>query len=169
MIINNIFSFYGRKNYSKVFFALCCCTTLVFSSFQFNNNFTNKAYAQTCTGTNLPISGVTASGSDTGNPASNAIDNNFGTRWANPSIGSWIRVDLGSTKSICSVDIAWYNGNQRKYHFVIATSTDGTAFSNKFSGDSSGTTLNSEKYTFASTIARYVREIGRASCREREL
>ena len=51
----------------------------------------------------------------------------------------------------------WYNGNQRQYHFVIATSTDGTTFTNKFSGDSSGTTLNSEKYTFASTNARYVR------------
>ena len=99
-------------------------------------------------GTNLPISSVTASGNDTGNPPSNAIDNNFGTRWSNSSIGSWIRVDLGSTKNICSVDIAWYNGNARKYHFVIATSTDGTTFTNKFSGDSSGTTLNSEKYTF---------------------
>ena len=113
--------------------------------------------SSSCTGTNLPIGGATASGFDTGNPPSNAIDNNFGTRWANPLIGSWIGVDLGSTKSICSVDIAWYNGNQRQYHFVIATSTDGTTFTNKFSGDSSGTTLNSEKYTFASTNARYVR------------
>ena len=113
--------------------------------------------SSSCTGTNLPIGGATASGFDTGKPPSNAIDNNFGTRWANPLIGSWIGVDLGSTKSICSVDIAWYNGNQRQYHFVIATSTDGTTFTNKFSGDSSGTTLNSEKYTFASTNARYVR------------
>ena len=113
--------------------------------------------SSSCTGTNLPIGSATASGFDTGKPPSNAIDNNFGTRWANPLIGSWIGVDLGSTKSICSVDIAWYNGNQRQYHFVIATSTDGTTFANKFSGDSSGTTLNSEKYTFASTNARYVR------------
>ena len=73
--------------------------------------------SSSCTGTNLPIGGATASGSDTGNPPSNAIDNNFGTRWANPLIGSWIRVDLGSTKSICSVDIAWYNGNQRQVSF----------------------------------------------------
>ncbi|MGB7696193.1 MAG: S8 family serine peptidase [Nitrososphaeraceae archaeon] len=113
--------------------------------------------SSSCTGPNLPIGGATASGFDTGNPPSNAIDNNIGTRWANSLIGSWIGVDLGSTKSICSVDITWYNGNQRQYHFVIATSTDGTTFTNKFSGDSSGTTLNSEKYTFASTNARYVR------------
>jgi hypothetical protein len=43
------------------------------------------------------------------------------------------------------------------YHFVISTSTDGTTFTNKFSDDSSGTTLNSEKYAFAATDARYVR------------
>ena len=157
MIINDILRCYNRKFFSKSFFALFFCTILIFSSSPINNSFTNKANAQTCTGTNLPIGSATASGSDTGNPPSYAIDNNFGTRWANPSIGSWIRVDLGSTKSICSVDIAWYNGNQRKYHFVIATSTDGTTFTNKFSGDSSGTTLNSEKYTFSSINARYVR------------
>ena len=36
-----------------------------------------------CT-TNLPISGATASGSESTHPPSHAIDNNFGTRWANP-------------------------------------------------------------------------------------
>jgi hypothetical protein len=108
-----------------------------------------------CT-TNLPISGVTASGND-GNVPSNVLDNNLGTRWSSNGIGQWIRADLGSTQNICSVDIAWYNGNARQYHFVIATSTDGTTFTNKFSGDSSGTTLNSEKYTFTAADARYVR------------
>jgi F5/8 type C domain len=156
LIINDILRFYNRKFFSKSFFAFFCCTILIFSSSQTSDTFINKANAQTCA-SNLPIGGVTASGFQTGYPPSNAIDNNFGTRWSHSLFGSWIRVDLGSTKSICSVDIAWYNGNQRKYHFVIATSTDGTTFSNKFSGDSSGTTLNSEKYTFSSTNARYVR------------
>ncbi len=109
-----------------------------------------------CT-TNLPISAVTASGSQTGNPPSNVLDNSLSTRWANNGIGSWIRADLGSTQNICSVDIAWAYGNIEKYHFVIATSTDGTTFTNKFSGDSSGTTLNSEKYIIPATDARYVR------------
>ncbi len=109
-----------------------------------------------CT-TNLPISAVTASGSESTHPPSHAIDNNFGTRWANPAIGSWIRADLGSTQNICSVDIAWYNGNARQYHFVIATSTDGSTFTNVFSGDSSGTTVSSEKYIIPATDARYIR------------
>jgi hypothetical protein len=110
----------------------------------------------TC-GTNLPISGVTASGSESGNPPSAVLDNNLATRWASDGVGQFITADLGSTQNICSVDIAWYNGNARQYHFVIATSTDGTTFTTKFSGDSSGTTLNSEKYTIPATDARYVR------------
>jgi hypothetical protein len=109
-----------------------------------------------CT-TSLPISGVTASGNQLGNPPSNAIDADLNTRWANDGVGSWINADLGITQNICSVDIAWYSGNTRQYHFVIATSTDGSTFTNVFNGDSSGTTLSSEKYTFSNINARYVR------------
>lgn len=111
---------------------------IILSSSQINDTFINKADAQTCTGTNLPIGGVSASGSESPFPPSLAIDNNLGTRWAaDPDMGSWLRADLGSTKSICSIDIAWYNGNQRQYHFVIATSLDGNTFTNVFNGDSS--------------------------------
>jgi hypothetical protein len=106
--------------------------------------------------TNLPIGAVTASGND-GNVPSNVLDNNLNTRWSSNGVGQFITADLGSTQNICSVDIAWYNGNARVYNFVIATSTNGNTFTNVFSGSSSGTTLNSEKYTFASTDARYVR------------
>ena len=43
---------------------------------------------------NLPISDVTASGSQSGNPASGVIDNDQNTRWSNQGFGSWIRLDL---------------------------------------------------------------------------
>jgi hypothetical protein len=107
--------------------------------------------------TNLPIIGVTASGYQLGNPPPNAIDADLNTRWANDEVGSWISADLGTAQNICSVDIAWYNGFARQYHFVIATSTDGVTFTNVFSGDSGGTTASSEKYIIPSTDARYVR------------
>jgi hypothetical protein len=109
-----------------------------------------------CT-TNIPISAVTASGNQVGYPPSNVLDNSLGTRWSNPGVGSWILPDLGTTKNICSVDIAWWSGNVRQYNFVIATSTDGTTFDDKLTGTSSGTTLNSEKYIISSTNAQYVR------------
>ena len=156
LTVNHVSGFYITINFPKLIFLIFCWIILIFSSSEINGNFVNKANAQTCT-TNLPISGVTASGNEVGNVPQNVLDNSLATRWASDGIGQWIRADLGSVQNICSVDIAWYNGNARQYHFVIATSTDGTTFTTKFSGDSSGTTLNSEKYVIPATDARYVR------------
>jgi F5/8 type C domain len=121
-------------------------------------NILQPAVAQTMNCADIPLtsSSVTASGSD-GNLPSNVVDNSLSTRWSNQGIGSWIRVDLGSTKTICSVEIAWYRGNIRQSDFVIAVSSDGNSFTNVFSGRSSGTTLNPENYNFADVDARYVR------------
>jgi hypothetical protein len=105
----------------------------------------------------LPVSSPTASGND-GNVPSNVLDNNLNTRWSNLGTGSWIQLDLGSKKSICSVDIAWYLGNQRQNDFIVSVSDDGTTFTQKHSGTSSGTTTSPEKYTLpAATEGRYVR------------
>ena len=122
------------------------------------NRILQPAVAQTTNCAEIPLtsSSVTASGSD-GNLPSNVVDNSLSTRWSNQGIGSWIRVDLGSTKTICSVDIAWYRGNIRQNDFIIAVSSDGNSFTNVFSGRSSGTTLNPENYNFADIDARYVR------------
>ena len=72
-------------------------------------------------------------------------------------VNPWINLDLGSQKSICSVDIAWADGNSRQYSFVISASTDGSTFANLFSGKSKGTTTSPEKYSFAETQARFVK------------
>jgi hypothetical protein len=104
----------------------------------------------------LPITTVTASGND-GNVPSNVVDNNLGTRWSNLGQGSWIQFDLGSKKSICSVDIAWYRGDIRQNNFVISVSDDGTTFTNKLTGTSNLGTA-AEKYTLpGGTEGRYVR------------
>jgi hypothetical protein len=108
--------------------------------------------------TNLPTADVTASGND-GNVPQNVLDNNPATRWSSLGIGQSITADLGSIKKICSVDIAWYKGNARQYHFVIATSTDGTTFTTRLSLDSNGTATTSEKYATPLTNARYIRVI----------
>jgi hypothetical protein len=145
-----------KGNLAKLILAFFWITMLIFSSSDININFLNKASADTCS-SNLSIGSVTASGNEAGYPPSNVLDNSLSTRWSNPGVGSWIRADLGSTKTICSVDIAWWKGNERRYNFAIATSTDGTTFVNKLTGISSGSTLNSEKYIISSTSARYVK------------
>ena len=106
---------------------------------------------------NLPVTAVSASGSQSPNIPSNVIDNNIATRWSNEGLGSWIQLDLGSQKTICSVDISWYNGNQRVNTFTIAVSNDGTTFTTVFSGRSTGASTAAEKYDVTDTQGRYVR------------
>ena len=104
---------------------------------------------------NSPIAAVSAIGDD-GNVPQNAIDGNLATRWSNLGIGSWIKLDLGTTNTVCSTDIAWYQGNQRSNNFIISTSLDGNTFTNVYTGASSGTTASLENYDFADIPARYV-------------
>src|SRR3989449_6371784 len=125
------------------------------------NSSMQKSYAQTRIGTiagcqQLPIASVTASGND-GNLPTNVLDNNLNTRWSNLGVGSFIQADLGGQKTICSIDIAWYRGNLRVNDFVISVSSDGTSFTNVFTGKSSGATLSAEKYAFPSVTASFVR------------
>jgi subtilisin len=106
---------------------------------------------------NLPISGATSSGSQSTFGPTNAIDNNFNTKWYSTFIvNPWIRLDLGTSKSICSVDIAWADGTSRQYSFFISVSGDGTNFNTIFTGKSSGTTTSPQKYSFTETSARYI-------------
>ena len=103
------------------------------------------------------VTGIKRSGSQTGFPATNIKDNNLETRWSNNGKGSWIQLDLGSSKNICSVNIAWYKGNERQSNFVISTSKDGSTFTKVLEKKSSGTTLNLEKYVLPETNARYLK------------
>ncbi len=123
-------------------------------------SFTTAADAsQTTTscGSNLAVS-VTSSGSQNSFPPTNAIDNNLNTKWYSTFIvNPWIKANFGALKSVCGVDIAWADGATRQYSFIIAVSTDGTIFTNVFSGMSKGTTTTPERYTFPETQAQYVR------------
>jgi hypothetical protein len=115
----------------------------------------HEAYgATTCA--NLPISAV-ANGAQATNPASEAVDNDATTRWSNEGLGSWIRLDLGSQKTVCSVNIAWFKGNERVNTFEIAVSNDGNTFTKIFSSKSSGTTTAAEKYDVTDSQGRYVK------------
>src|SRR5712692_823 len=119
-----------------------------------NAQFSNAAIAS-CQ--KLPIASITASGND-GNVPATVLDNNLNTRWSNLGVGSFIQADLGGQKTICSVDVAWYRGNLRENTFVISVSSDGTSFTNVFTGKSSGTTLSAEKYSLPTSVTtRFVR------------
>ena len=114
-----------------------------------------KALSESCV--KSPISQVSATSSQIGFPSSNVVDNNLNTIWSNYGVGSSIQLDLGSSKIICSLDIAWHKGNERQNNFVISTSQDGKSYKTVLSTISSGKSLSYEKYNIADTNARYIR------------
>jgi len=162
-VINSIktASSYARRGIqSKNGISVVTFLILIFSSFLIPHS---PLYGQadpftasnTCS--KLPVSGITASGSDSVNLPSHAIDQNVNTRWSNLGLGSWIQIDLGQENVICSVGINWHRGNERVNTFVISISKDGKAFTNAFSGKSDGTSLTEQKYNLQSPTGRFVR------------
>src|SRR5262249_38658130 len=107
----------------------------------------------------VPGTAVTASADD-GHVPANTVDGSLSTRWPALGNGQWIRYDLGTTRLVALVKIAWYQGAARQAFFEIQTSSDGTTFTTRFSGQSSGTTTALETYDFSDVSARYVRVLG---------
>jgi pimeloyl-ACP methyl ester carboxylesterase len=93
----------------------------------------------------------------------NTLDGSLATRWSAKGDGQWIRFDLGSSRTIGSVAIAWHKGNQRQALFEIQTSTSGSSWTKVSGGASSGTTLEHEDYNVSDSVARYVRIVGRGN------
>ncbi len=105
----------------------------------------------------LSIAAISASSND-GNVPQNVLDNNLATRWSAQGIGAFIVADLGTQKSICGVSIAWHRGDVRSSSFVVSVSSDGSNYTTAVTGQSSGTTLEPESYTFgAVVVGRFVR------------
>lgn len=109
----------------------------------------------------VPAASVTASLSDTGTAPGNTVDNSLSTRWSGTGDGQWIRYDLGATKTISYVKLAWYSGSSRIYTFDIQSSTNGTTWTNVKTGvKSTGWTTALEAYDFTDVTARYIRILG---------
>jgi poly(beta-D-mannuronate) lyase len=105
-------------------------------------------------------SAVTASTND-GNVPGNTVDNTLSTRWSANGDGQWIRYDLGSSRTVAYVKIAFYSGNTRATRFDLQLSTDGSVWTNVLTNaSSSGTTTQEQTFDFADQAARYVRYVG---------
>jgi F5/8 type C domain-containing protein/glycosyl hydrolase family 16 len=93
-----------------------------------------------------------------GTPASAAVDGDAGTRWSSAAADpQWLRVDLGSTQSICGVTLVWEAAYGRA--FQVQTSVDGAAWTTVHST----TTGTGGTQTLAVTgTGRYVRVYGTA-------
>jgi hypothetical protein len=120
------------------------------------------AFAQTKLG--IPDENISASGSDTNLPV-HANDGWLNTRWsANAVEGEqWLQYDLGSCQQVAYANLAWYNGDSRKYNLRLQASADGSSWSTVFTGTNSGTTAALKPYNFGNRAARYVRVLSTGS------
>src|SRR5438445_340974 len=138
---------------ASVVLALACASDLT------NPTLPTAHPALTADLASLSPASVVASGND-GNLPQNTLDKNLATRWSAPGDGQWIRFDLGALATVDHVDIAWYLGNTRIAYFDIQVSLDTVTWTKVFSGQSSGQTLQLERYAFPTTTSRYVRIVG---------
>ncbi|MEW2379485.1 discoidin domain-containing protein [Micromonospora sp. NPDC047812] len=93
-----------------------------------------------------------------GLPASAAVDGNPGTRWASAAADpQWLRVDLGSVRSICRVVLTWEAAHARA--FQLQTSADGSAWTTVY-GTTSGT--GGSQSLAVTGSGRYLRVYGTA-------
>ena len=89
------------------------------------------------------------------------IDNDFSTSWAANGDGQWIQYDLGASKYLTTLGLAWHRGNERQARFDIYTSIDGINWTSAILGTvSNGTTVQEQLYDFTPAVARYVRIVG---------
>ncbi|GLY97824.1 penicillin acylase family protein [Actinoplanes sp. NBRC 103695] len=100
---------------------------------------------------------VTASSTQSGNPAANAVDGNVGTRWASSwADNQWLRVDLGSSRTVARVLIRWEAAYASAYR--VETSPDGTTWTT--AATVTGANGGLDTVTFPARSARYLRVFG---------
>jgi len=111
-------------------------------------------------GFRLPVREVTASAvpqANQGHTPDKTMDGDMFTRWTSEG-PQWIQYDLGESKQVGAVSIAFFSGNTRKSYFTIDVSVDGAHWERVYAeGISSGLTAEPEVFLFPEVTARYIR------------
>jgi hypothetical protein len=109
-----------------------------------------------------PGGGAVSASTNDGNVPGNTVDNNLSTRWSGNGDGQWIQYDLGSTRTVQTVSVAWYQGNTRVSTFDVAVSDSATGpFTNLATGlQSNGNSLALQSHDVPDGSGRYLRIVG---------
>ncbi|GAA0529706.1 penicillin acylase family protein [Paractinoplanes ferrugineus] len=100
---------------------------------------------------------ATASSTQSGYPAKNAVDGNNTTRWASSSADNQsITVDLGASRTVARVNVRWEAAYATAYR--IESSADGTTWTQRAAVTAGNGGLDT--VTFAPATARYLRLTG---------
>ena len=97
----------------------------------------------------------------TGNPASNAVDDNTATYWqSNAETNPWIYADVGSNKNVGNIALYW-NSNTTETQVKLQSSTDAAAWTDLRTINSTSFTASQYNYVrFNIAIGRYFRLYG---------
>lgn len=93
------------------------------------------------------------------NPPKNSIDNDYSTRFSGAT-PNWAMYDLGYSQKVDCVAMAFYSGSTRQSEIRIEVSDDKINWTEVFSGHSSGTTDELEKFDIGGVNARYIKVHG---------
>ncbi len=133
------------------------------SHVQYDNFRVHRLVADDSSGPEpLVITAVQAS-TDDGNVASNTLDGDLSTRWSAQGEGQTIVYQLAEPSLVDSVKIAWARGDERTASFDIEVSPDSVSWTQVFSGQSSGTSLQLESYDVTDQVGSYVRIVGQGN------
>jgi hypothetical protein len=147
-----------------LFSVICFVALAIFLSSGFDGSFTYAQRDSFCvSGVCFPrppcseasIIGSTVSGAQPGGPKEYAMDGNLSTYWVDWGVGSYLELDLGGPQVLCNVELAWPYGEVRTWYFDISSVNDSKAIS-LYSGASSGSTSDFEKYDFPESISENV-------------
>ena len=83
----------------------------------------------------------------------------MGTRWSSEGKEEWLQLTLDGVREVSAVTIGLMKGNERKQYFDLLLSEDGKKWTTVFSGNSSGKTLDMERFEFAPAKAKYVKMV----------
>lgn len=106
------------------------------------------------------IAEISAIGDD-GNIPQYAIDGDYNTRWSFESkAGAWLLMDLGETKPLGYMGVAYYCGDERMSVFDIEVSEDNINYTNIVKSKAGELTLDMTPVNLGGVNARYVKYIG---------
>jgi len=104
---------------------------------------------------------VSASSND-GHLPQQTLDNNLSpeSRWSAEGSGEWILYDLGSSKILDRINLAFYKGDARRTKLNVEVSNDKLTWKTLFTGTSTQYTLGYQPFDLKANTARYVRVVG---------
>jgi hypothetical protein len=100
---------------------------------------------------------ATASGSEGGNVAANAVDGRLETRWSQAGRDEWILLEFAEPTVVDALSIAWQHAKERKAKWMLELSEDGMTWTKAVEGASRPEHWDGDTHRFSARKAAFAR------------